>query len=573
MMRALLNMVHHTFGSLKSPTKASFDQAGQTRDRLITVICGVVLVFAVVQARLIAIGFSENKGPARVAQLDRNLAASRPKILDREGKTLALDIEVQSLFAVPKSIDRPQEILDALLTVLPDLPKEKTLAGLSSDRAFQWLKREITPKQQADIIALGLPGIHFRPEIKRFYPHGATASHVVGHANLDNKGNAGLESHIDKTGLRDLHSAGFAMREDLPPVRTTLDLRVQHFVRHTLQSAMERYRAIAAAGVVLDAKTGEIIALSSLPDYDPNDPKTRAVEGRFNRMTAGVFEMGSTFKLFTTAMALDSGLVTLNSRFDARKPIYIGRHRIGDFHAKNRVLSVPEVFIYSSNIGTAKMAEAVGVDGHRAFMEKMGLLSPISGLELPEIRKPTGPKRWRQIHSTTISFGHGMSTTPLQTAMAAAAVLNGGWLMQPTLLPRSEGKALLSAKRVLRPETSDAMRYLMRLNVLKGSGRRAAVPGFLVGGKTGTAEKVVNKRYSKKHRFNSFLAAFPINDPRYVVLVIIDEPKPEEGKKAATAGLNAAPMVREIIERAAPVLGVAPDFRVRDTTILSSYTR
>ncbi|MEL6736611.1 MAG: penicillin-binding protein 2, partial [Pseudomonadota bacterium] len=339
-----------------------------------------------------------------------------------------------------------------------------------------------------------------------------------------------------------------------------------------LSNAMQRYRAIAAAGVVLDVRTGEIVALSSLPDYNPNKPKTSTEEGAFNRMTAGVFEMGSTFKMFTTDMALDSGLVNLNSRFDARKPIRIGRFRINDFHGKKRVLSVPEVFIYSSNIGTAKMAETVGIPGHRAFVEKLGLLSPMSGLELPEIKAPTGPEVWKQVNSITISYGHGISTTPLQTAVAAAALVNGGRLIPPTLLPRTETEAEALAKQVLQPSTSDTMRYLMRLNVLKGSGKRSDVPGFMVGGKTGTAEKVVNKRYSSDHRFNAFLSAFPISDPRYVVLVIIDEPKPEEGKRYATAGMNAAPTVAEIVKRSAPVLGVAPDFRVRDTAILSSYT-
>ncbi|MEO0548046.1 MAG: penicillin-binding protein 2 [Pseudomonadota bacterium] len=570
--QSVYQSVRHLFRGLNGPSVSLEHQAGQTRDRIIVIMCGIAVVFAIVQARLIAIGFNDDNGPARLAQQDLALAASRPKIVDRDGRTMALDIEVQSLYSEPKKIERPEEIFTALQTVFPQLDEKRTLKKLKSGRGFEWLQREITPRQQAEVLALGLPGVGFKPETKRFYPAGPTASHIIGHTDLDNKGIAGLESHLDRTGLRDLHRAGFALREDLPPVSTSIDLRVQHYVREALSKAMQRYRAIAAAGVVLDVRTGEIVALSSLPDYNPNKPKTSTEEGAFNRMTAGVFEMGSTFKMFTTAMALDSGLVNLNSRFDARKPIRIGRFRINDFHGKKRVLSVPEVFIYSSNIGTAKMAETVGIPGHRAFVEKLGLLSPMSGLELPEIKAPTGPEVWKQVNSITISYGHGISTTPLQTAVAAAALVNGGRLIPPTLLPRTETEANALAKQVLQPSTSDTMRYLMRLNVLKGSGKRSDVPGFMVGGKTGTAEKVVNKRYSSDHRFNAFLSAFPISDPRYVVLVIIDEPKPEEGKRYATAGMNAAPTVAEIVKRSAPVLGVAPDFRVRDTAILSSYT-
>ncbi|MEO1398789.1 MAG: penicillin-binding transpeptidase domain-containing protein, partial [Pseudomonadota bacterium] len=325
MISRFYQTLRHAFRNLSGPSGSPDNQAGQTRDRIIVIICGVVVVFAIVQARLIAIGFSEMNGPARLAQQDLALAASRPKIVDREGRTMALDIEVQSLFSEPKHIEKPEEIFAALSTVLPGLDEKRTLKKLKSGRGFEWLKREITPRQQADILALGLPGIGFRPETKRFYPSGATTSHIVGDTDMDNKGIAGLESHLDRTGLRDLHAAGFALREELPTVRMSVDLRVQHFVREALAGAMERYKAVAAGGVVLDAQTGEIVAMSSLPDYNPNLPSKSDDPGLYNRMTAGIFEMGSTFKMFTTAMALDSGRVNLNSRFDARKPIRIGR--------------------------------------------------------------------------------------------------------------------------------------------------------------------------------------------------------------------------------------------------------
>ena len=549
------------------------DPRAQTKDRMIVVVVGMVALFAIIGFRLVSLGLEESKGPSVARGADIALAASRPRILDRNGAELALDIQVQSLFAEPKLIENPDEIFESLITVLPDLDFDVTMKRLKSGAGFVWLKREITPAQHQDILALGLPGVGFRNESKRFYPAGPTASHILGHTNIDNQGIAGFEKHLDDTGLRALHQSGFAVVDDIEPVSLSIDLRVQHFVREALAESMKKYRAIGAAGVVLDVHTGEILGMASLPDYDPNNPVDALKKDRLNRMSAGVYEMGSTFKTFTTAMALDSGKVNLNSRFDASKKLRFGRFTIGDFHGKNRVLSVPEVFIYSSNIGTAKMADVVGTNDHRSFIKRMGLLDKITGLELPEIARPTEPKIWKKLSSITISFGHGMSTTPLQTATAAAALMNGGKLIAPTLMRRSRDEADELAKVVIKPSTSNLMRYLMRLNVLDGSGRNAEVPGYLVGGKTGTAEKVVNGKYSSAKRFNAFLSAFPATNPRYVVLVIIDEPKPEEGKRYATAGMNAAPTVAAIIERAAPLLGVMPDFRVRDTAQLSSYRR
>ncbi len=569
-MSKVLIMIKRLLRTVMNSTKPAGDLSSQTRDRIVVLMCGIAAMFMIIEGRLVFLASQDNN---RVVRHNTNLtlASMRPRILDRSGQTLALDVEVQSLFAEPKLIENPDEIYENLITVLPELNFDKTMRRLKSGHGFVWIQREITPRQQADILALGLPGIGFRGESKRYYPSGETASHILGHTNIDNEGIAGIEKYLDDTWLRDLHSAGFNLKQDLEPVKLSVDLRVQHFVREALVVAMKKYRAIAAAGVVLNVHTGEIVGMASLPDYNPNNPVDALKKDRLNRMSAGLFEMGSTFKTFTTAMALDSGKVNLRSRFDARKPIKIGRFTIKDFHGKKRILTVPEVFIYSSNIGSAKMADVVGIKGHREFLTRMGLLTKMTGFELPEIARPTQPKKWKKVNSITISFGHGISTTPLQTAVAAAAVVNGGKLIPPTLFPRTVEQANALAKQVIKPSTSDAMRYVMRLNVLKGSGKRAEVPGFLVGGKTGTADKVVNGRYSRSKRFNAFLSAFPVNDPQYVVLVIIDEPKPEKGKRYATAGMNAAPTVAAIVKRAAPILGVVPDFRVRDTAILSSY--
>jgi len=543
---------------------------GGGRNRVVMAMAVIFGVYAAIGARLVHLGMI---GEPQVNLPQSRPTASRPDLIDRNGEVLATDIKTASLYAEPRHIIDIDEAIEKLQTVLPDLDYQQTYRRLDSDAGFVWLRRQLSPRQQSDILALGIPGLGFRTEKSRFYPGGATASHILGLVNIDNQGIAGIEKYVDDQGLADLQALGLAGPETLKPFRLSIDLRAQYILHDELTQAMERYHSIAAGGVILNAKTGEVVAMASLPDYDPNNPYNALEKDRLNRMSAGVFEMGSTFKLFTTAMALDSGLVTLNSTFDASRPLRIGGFTIHDFHGKGRVLSVPEVFIYSSNIGTAKMADVVGVEGHRAFLKKIGLLDKVK-TELPEVAHPTEPKVWKKINSVTISFGHGVATTPLQTAVAAAAMVNGGKLIPPTFLPRTQEEAQALATDVISPETSAAVRYLFRLNVQKGSGgsgSRADVPGYYVGGKTGTAEKVVNGRYSNDKRFNAFLAAFPINDPEYVVLVFLDEPKGEKPGMSATAGLNTAPLAGNIIRRTAPILGVEPDFGHESDALLVSY--
>jgi cell division protein FtsI (penicillin-binding protein 3) len=325
---------------------------------------------------------------------------------------------------------------------------------------------------------------------------------------------------------------------------------------------MEKYRAKATAGAILDVATGEVIALVSLPDFDPNNPVDALEKDRINRINVGVYEMGSTFKAITTAMALDSGKFTINSMLDARSGLRQGKFTIGDYHATHRVLAVPEVFIHSSNIGTAKMALGVGVEAHKAFLRKMGQLDRLQ-TELPESAAPLVPARWGELNTITIAFGHGVAVAPLQAAMAVSALVNGGNLIKPTFLKRTEEDAIKGAVRVIKPETSEALRYVMRLNASNpaGSASSAAIAGYFVGGKTGTAEKVVNGRYSKNKNFTTFTAILPADKPRYMFLTIIDEPQAVEGTFGfTTAGMNAGPVTGNIIARVAPILGLPPRF-------------
>ena len=541
----------------------------RTRRRLMVVVSCFLCVYAVIFARLIYFGIKggeieEASGPA-VEQ-----SAARPDILDRNGRLLATDLKTYSLFAEPRRIIDVDETIELISTVLPNLDWQETYKKLKKKTGFAWIQRGLTPSQKEQIMALGIPGVGFRTEVRRFYPGGPTASHILGMVNVDNQGTAGMEKYIDNAGLSDLRAAGLADETSLEPVKLSIDIRVQAIMRDVLADAMQRYQAIAAGAVVINIHTGEVLAMASMPDFDPNNPVDALKKDRLNRMTAGTFEMGSTIKSFTTAMALDSGKFQLNSVVDASKPLAAGRgHFIRDFHGKYRPLTAWEIFIFSSNIGSAKEALTIGIDGHREFLKRMGLLDRMT-TELPEVARPVEPRRWKTVNSMTIAFGHGMMTTPLQTAVGASALMNGGRLIEPTFLKRTAEEAEEHSKQVVSPETSRDMRYLYKLNGDIGSGRRAKVEGYRVGGKTGTAEKVENGKYSKNKRFNAFLASFPIDDPQYVVLTIIDEPKAEEGKFGATAGFNAAPMVAEIIRRSATFLGVRPDFKEEYAPVLAS---
>jgi cell division protein FtsI (penicillin-binding protein 3) len=486
------------------------------------------------------------------------IATARPDIVDRNGEILATDVKTPSLFAEPRNILDPDEATELITSVLPDLDARALRTRLSGNAGFAWVKREITPEQQQQIHSLGIPGIGFLTEKRRFYPGGPTAAHIVGLVNIDNQGIAGMEKYVDDNGLGDLHAAGFARGGDLQPVKLTIDLRVQHILRDELLQAVDKYRALAGTGIVLDVHTGEILAMVSVPDYDPNNPKEANDPTRINRLTTGVYEMGSTFKALTIAMALDSGKISLNSSFDARVPLRYGRFNIHDYHAQRRILNVPEIFTYSSNIGTARMALSLGVEHHKWFLRKMGQLDRLR-TELPESAEPLVPKRWGELNTVTIAFGHGLSVAPLQAVMGIGALVNGGILIPPTFLKRTQEEAAKLATRVIKPDTSMKMRYLMRLNAEKGSARKADIPGYYVGGKTGTSEKVIGGRYSKTKLLTSFTAIMPADQPRYLVLIMLDEPQAiPETHGYATSGWNAAPTAGKVISRIAPLLGIEP---------------
>jgi len=532
----------------------------KAKARLGLAIVAFAVVYGVIAARLVMFAEQSDGHGTRRSVTQDAVATARPDILDRNGQILATDVKTPSLFAEPRKLIDVDEAEELLTAVLPDLDASEARDRLSSKRGFVWLKREITPKQQQEIHRLGIPGVGFLTENKRVYPNGPIVSHEIGHVNIDNQGIAGIEKWLDGQGLAALHMAGLATDRLEKPVELALDLRVQFALRGELIAAREKFKAKAASGVVLNVTTGEIVALVSEPDYDPNNPHEANDPTRINRLTTGVFEMGSSFKVLTVAMALDSGKATLSSMFDASHPLQYGRFAIHDYEPMHRALSVPEIFTYSSNIGAARMALAVGVNGHQAFLKKMGQLDRLR-TELPESAEPIVPKHWGELNSVTIAFGHGLSVAPLQAVMGIAATLNGGFLIPPTFLKRSENEAQILAKQVLKPETSREIRYLMRLNAEKGTATKANVSGYYIGGKTGTAEKVVNGHYSKHKLLTDFMAVLPADKPTYLMMIMLDEPQPTpETHGFATAGWNAAPTAAKVIARIAPLLDIEPRF-------------
>jgi len=536
------------------------DRAAKARARVGFAIVAFAAIYAVIGGRLIMFAVGGDSHGARRAAVQDAIATARPDIVDRNGEVLATDVKAPSLFGEPRRIIDKDEAIELLTATLPDLDTGEVRDRLSSKKGFVWLKREITPLQQQEIHRLGIPGIGFLRENKRVYPTGSEVAHLIGLVNIDNQGIAGMEKWLDTNGLADLHRAGFATDRLQRPVELSVDLRVEHALRDELLKAKEKYKAKAASGLVSNVKTGEIVAMVSLPDFDPNNPREAHDPDRINRLTTGVYEMGSTFKALTLAMALDSGKAGLGTMFDARGALHYGKFTIHDTHPLGRAISLSEVFTFSSNVGAARIALAQGVEAHKAFLRKMGQLDRLR-TELPESASPIVPKRWSELNTITIAFGHGLSVAPLQAVMGINAVMNGGYLIPPTFLKRSEEEARALAKKVIKSETSEKMRYLMRLNAEIGTAKQADVKGYYIGGKTGTAEKVVNGRYSKKQVLNSFTAIVPADNPQFQILVMLDEPKAlPETHGFITSGWNAVPTGGKVIARIAPLLGIEPRF-------------
>ncbi|WP_207458301.1 penicillin-binding protein 2 [Azospirillum sp. SYSU D00513] len=530
----------------------------QGRNRLMVTAAVVSLAFGAIGVKLMmATLLADGAEPRKHEALDLDSSpVNRADILDRNGNLLATSLAMQSLYADSKAVIDPVQSAHKLIEALPELANERKelVAKLSSGKRFVWLKRNLTPRQQYAVHRQGIPGVYFEREERRFYPAGNLTSHVVGYTGVDNNGLGGLEQSFNKR----------LTSEPGKPLRLSLDLRVQHILKKEMLTTIEEFSAIGGAGIVYDVRNGEVVAMVSLPDFDPHNPAVppEAASDQdknplFNRATLGVYEMGSTFKVFNSAMALDSGKVRVSDYFDAANGIRIGRFTISDYHNMHRALTVAEVFQHSSNIGSVRMMQAAGIQTQRDFMAKVGFMRPTT-LELPENGWPLVPNPWREVNAMTISFGHGISVSPMHTVAAAAATVNGGIMHRPTLLRHQDGEPV-PGERVLSERTSDIMRRLFRFVVTDGTAKGANATGYVVGGKTGTADKQKGRSYVRNSRMSSFLGAFPMHDPRYIVYVLIDEPKgTKQSYGFATGGWVGAPLVGRIVRQIGPLLNVAP---------------
>jgi cell division protein FtsI (penicillin-binding protein 3) len=474
--------------------------------------------------------------------------AGRAKIVDRNGEELAISLPMAELYANPKEMIDQADAAHRIKQVLPRLDEAELRARLTSNKKFVYLARQLTPREELAVNDLGIPGVYFMPSDHRDYPFGNVAAQVLGGVDVDGHGVAGIEKYFDQR-----------LRDNAQPLRLSLDVHVQAVVRDELSKAKDEFRAIGACGIVMDVRTGEVLAMVNLPDYDANKFGQSPPDDRFNRAVTGMYEPGSTFKLQTAAMALDYGTAQIWSEFDASQPIRIGRFTITDFEGKHRWLYLPEVLAYSSNLGAAHIAMTVGAERQRAWLGRMGMLGRL-GIELPEAGRPIAPPvaNWGEAAVMTIGFGHGIAVSPLHVVRGTAAVANGGILLRPTLLAMPPD-ATPQGERVMASATSDIVRKLMRLVVTAGYGKAAEVPGYFVGGKTGTAEKVGHGVYRKHANVSAFISVFPMNAPRYAVYMMLDEPQADASTHGyTTAGWVSAPAAGRVIARIGPLLGLLP---------------
>ncbi len=475
----------------------------------------------------------------------------RADITDRNGVLLATSLKTASVYADPKNVLYPKETALALTKIFPDLSYEVVLKKLNRSGRFIWIKRGVVPEDQVRVLEIGDPGLAFRNEYKRIYPQGNVSAHVVGYSNIDGKGVMGIERSFQEV-LSDP-----ALKDD--SIRTTLDVRLQNALYAELQKTKNKFDAHGASGMIIDARRGDVLAMVSLPDFDPHSPMSTNKKYQFNSATLGTYELGSVFKIFSTAALLETQENALSMSFDATEPLKPGRFTINDYHGEERSLTVPEVFMVSSNIGQALMSEVIGTEGLKSFYKKLGLFDK-PDVSFMELGKPQFPKPWRDINTLTASYGHGIAVSPLQLVSAVATVVNGGYKVSPRfVVPKEDGNEQLKA-RIISGETSDVMRSLMRLVVTDGTAKKAGVDGYGVGGKTGTAEKPGKKGYDRKRLISSFVGAFPIDDPEYVIFTMLDEPKGiKESYGYATAGWTAAPTFSNVVKRIASINAILPN--------------
>lgn len=543
--------------------------------RLLMLAMIFTAAFLTVGFRMSTLAASEPEEP-RTAVSASSILNTRADIVDRQGRVLATNLATNSLYAHPQDMVDPAAAAAGLARIFPDLDEEEMLRRFNSDRRFIWLRRNISPEQEQLVYDIGEPGLLFGPREMRLYPNGAIAAHILGGAGFGQEavnaaeivGLAGVEAQFDEL-LRD-------PARDGAPLALSIDLSVQATVEEVLSGGMTIMNAVGASAVLMDVNTGEVVAMASLPDYDPNARPAPLTEGDqadsplFNRAVQGVYELGSVFKIFTAAQALEEGLVNVDTMIDTTGPLRMAGFSIRDFRSYGPELSVRDVIVRSSNIGTARIASMIGAERQQRFLESLGLFQPtqVEMVEAPSGR-PLVPHQWGELSTMTVAYGHGISTSPLHLASAYASLLNGGTRVVPTLLRTDE---VQQGERVVSEEVSRTARELLRAVVTDGTASLGEVPGYEVAGKTGTADKPrPGGGYYDDRVLATFASVFPASDPQYVLIVTLDEPEIVAlGETRRTAGWTAVPVAAEMIRRVAPLLGLRPEIEPRGADQLSS---
>lgn len=547
-MSAFLRTIQKNTFKLRGQKHNALDMA---HNRSLVILCFFLLLFGLVGVRVFdltyltqAVSVVENV----IKTNQEKVATPRGEIYDRNGMLLASNIRIKQLYADPHFIEKKQAVLNDLKRVYPGLDHQALKEDLFSKKRFVLVKGEVTPEEEKQVLALGHPGLYFREVYKRVYPHGKALAHLIGFTGKDGQGLEGIERQFEKK---------LSQNKSL---NLSIDTRYQYIAHKALKYKMNMHQAKAGSAVVMDIESGEILAASSLPDYDPNVFEKSSARTRYNTLFKGVYEMGSTFKIFSTAAALEEKGFSYAKSYDATKPLKRGRFEINDYHGEERVLTIPEIFIHSSNIGSALIGEEIGSDTLRAFYKDLGLFDRVD-IDGMVSAQPIIPSPWREITTITASYGHGIAVTPMHVVQAVASIANQGNRVQPHILKQEQDKSI-QAINVMSAENAKKIQQLMRLTVIQGTATHANVEGYGVGGKTGTAEKIgSNGRYDKTKLLSSFVSFFPSDNPKYLVFAMLDEPKgAKETYNYATAGWTAVPVVAEIIEGVAKISAIPADY-------------
>lgn len=524
----------------------------QHEQRIIVVILGFFIIFLAICSQLLHLVLNDEDDAAQYTQ---KITLTRREIVDRNNIVLASNIPSVSLYANPKKILNAQEAAEALQKLLPDLTKNQLLNNLTKkNSSFRWLKRDLTKKQQMAVHNLGIPGLYFESEQKRIYPLRNITSHILGYVGRDYTGLAGIEKYFDEEIMVPNDSDALNA-----PISLSIDSRVQNIVHEELSAVIDKFSAKAGTCVVADPNTGEIIAMVSLPDFDPYQPGSAKPEHLFNQASLGVYEVGSVMKPLTMAIAFDASSSHMTDLYDL-SPMRVANFTVKDYHKNDGWHSVAEIFLHSSNIGVAQMALEVGEATFKNYLKRLNLLNSTT-IELPEKGRPLYPslkKQWPDLSMVTMSYGYGLSVTPLNFIQAMIPTVNGG-IMQPITLVKQNETNKKIGKRVLQEETSANINKLLRVTVKQGTGRKSKVPGYYLGAKTGTANKRQNGKYVNNSRMSSFVATFPAHKPKYLFYMLLDDPQGiKETHGFATGGWTAAPAIGKIVKRMVALYGIPP---------------